>query len=126
MKRLIARVVIVVGLLVFIAGCGGGGDHNGNHDGAHNGDHGDATLVARNQSSVSIYYLYVSPSTSPSWGPDQLGTRILDPGETFQLDIILCDRDYDLKAEYADHVTAATRFNVFFECSVQVNWTLFD
>jgi hypothetical protein len=43
-------------------------------------------LVLVNNSSVTICYLYVSPSDSDNWGPDQFGEdTVLEPGATFTL-----------------------------------------
>jgi hypothetical protein len=40
-------------------------------------DEGDATVTVSNYSGVEACYVYISPSTSDSWGEDLLG-----PGET--------------------------------------------
>src|SRR5688572_13323870 len=35
---------------------------------------GDASLLVRNNSSHSVWYLYVASCSSPTWGSDQLGS----------------------------------------------------
>ena len=43
-----------------------------------------------NQSGFTIHELYVSPSGSTQWGPDQLGNTIIQPGGQFTLTDIAC------------------------------------
>jgi hypothetical protein len=49
-----------------------------------------------NQSNWEIHHLFLSPSSDPKWGPDQLGDDILKKGESLTLTNIDCD-DYDIK-----------------------------
>jgi hypothetical protein len=42
-----------------------------------------ASLVISNASAEQIYYIHMSPSTDPSWGPDLLGQDTLPVGATF-------------------------------------------
>ena len=55
-----------------------------------------ANVVVSNQSSFDIHNLYMSSSSDPEWGPDQLGELILGTGTTFTLTDIECDT-YDIK-----------------------------
>src|SRR5438105_5214885 len=55
-----------------------------------------ATIKVINQSKWEIHHLYLSPSSSKHWGPDQLGEEVLAKGESFTLKDIDCD-DYDIK-----------------------------
>ena len=48
-----------------------------------------ATFV--NHSSVDIQHIYLSPRGAESWGPDQLGQQVLQPGDSLQLSGIRCD-----------------------------------
>jgi len=43
------------------------------------GDCGEIEIVNQT-ASTSIWYVYISPSSDPDWGPDLLGTQILYPG----------------------------------------------
>ena len=48
-------------------------------------DQRDFSLV--NGSELTIMNAYVSPSASSNWGPDQLGSDILVPGDSYQLHV---------------------------------------
>ena len=50
---------------------------------------GAATFV--NHSSVDIHHIYLSPRDADSWGLDQLGQQVLQPGDSLQLSGIRCD-----------------------------------
>jgi len=56
---------------------------------------GRATVEIINDSSWDIYQLYISPSHTDEWGPDQLADAILAAGESLLIYDILCN-DYDL------------------------------
>ena len=78
-------------------------------------------LTVRNRSANPVYRLYVSPSNTERWGPDQLGNRVIFPGNEFTLTNIL-PREYDLKAvdEYGNEAVRR-QINVFSDRS----WTLY-
>jgi hypothetical protein len=57
-------------------------------------DTASATLI--NDSSYDIYALFISPSRSNNWGPDQLGDEVLEPGYSFTFSGLPCDT-YDMK-----------------------------
>ena len=40
-----------------------------------------------NNTGYTIYYLYVSRSDSGDWGPDRLGSSVLNSGEDFRVDV---------------------------------------
>jgi hypothetical protein len=42
----------------------------------------DSSLLVSNRSDFEIHEMYVTPSNSPSWGPDLLDGTILFPGES--------------------------------------------
>lgn len=54
---------------------------------------GGASVTVKNYSSWSIHYLYMSPSSVDSWGPDRLGSgvTISSNGGTYTLYGIACD-----------------------------------
>ena len=52
--------------------------------------------VLFNQSSYTIYSLYISPSASNDWGADQLGEQMIPPGGTFSIFGIPCGT-YDVR-----------------------------
>jgi len=45
---------------------------------------------------MSIYFLYLSPSSSSSWGPDQLGSQTIPIGGSFTV-VGMPPDTYDLK-----------------------------
>jgi hypothetical protein len=56
-----------------------------------------SSIKVVNRSLWSIYQLYLSPSSSSSWGDDQLGSSVItNSGGTFSLSSIPCD-SYDVK-----------------------------
>ncbi|HYE96362.1 MAG TPA: hypothetical protein VD962_09140 [Rubricoccaceae bacterium] len=62
---------------------------------------GTGTLIVENNTNTAIYYLYVSPCESNSWGNDQLGSNeTVQPGRrrSFQMPTGC----WDFKVEFAD------------------------
>ncbi len=57
---------------------------------------GHYTLLIENDSRYDIYYLYMSRTLEDNWGSDQLGSEVLDSGETFALGNIAAG-EYDVK-----------------------------
>lgn len=55
-----------------------------------------STVTITNKSSWQIDQLYMSPADSDEWGPDQLGDKVIKPGDSFALTDIPCNR-WDLK-----------------------------
>ncbi len=87
-------------------------------------DSGSATLRIVNNSSYTIYYVYISPSSSSTWGDDQLGESTIAPG--YYYDFTLTPDTYDLKAEASGHVLLATEYSVSFADGETKTWTLSD
>lgn len=111
-------------LALLAVGCGSDDD-----GAAQDGDDGldtepVATLIVRNESDLTVWYLYVSPSTSETWGPDQLGGDLLTPGESITVNDVPCDREYDFKAAGDRNVNLKTRRDTFLPCDETVVWTL--
>ena len=50
-----------------------------------------ATLEITNESSATIWELYVAPISALSWGLDELGATVLDPGESVLVFDVPCD-----------------------------------
>ena len=46
---------------------------------------GPAAIAISNSSNESIYYVYMSPVSQNTWGADQLGSEVLQPGQTLTL-----------------------------------------
>jgi hypothetical protein len=75
------------------------------------GGGGTATLTVVNNTGTTIFYLYISPSTSSSWGNDQLGASTIPAGGSFTFTGIT-PGNYDLKAEDSSHNVIKSVFNV--------------
>lgn len=56
----------------------------------------DNSVVVINQSSYVIHSLYISPTASDEWGPDQLGEDVIPPGGTMTFTGIHCGT-YDVR-----------------------------
>lgn len=75
------------------------------------------SVKVTNNSSLSIYFLYLSPTSSSSWGPDQLGSTTIPIGGSFTVYDIPPDT-YDLK------VTSSSGTNAFlYGISVYAGYT---
>jgi hypothetical protein len=82
---------------------------------------GSASLTLVNNSSDTVCYVYISPSTSSDWGADWLGaSETLSTGDsrTFSLEA----GTYDLKAEDCSHNEIASEFQQ--NISGDITWTL--
>lgn len=86
MKRL--GLVLALGLAACAADEGGGGGGGGGG--------GDSSLTIDNESSYTLIEINLSPTTSISWGPDLLGTEVLEPGDVLELSGIDCNT-YDIR-----------------------------
>lgn len=59
-------------LFLMLVGCGGGGDDTPPA----------GSIKVANSSSSSIYKIYLSPTSTTNWGPDQLGSNVVSSGKT--------------------------------------------
>lgn len=84
MKRLSTLLATTFALATLAAGCGGSDDEF------------DSTLTIRNNSSFAFIEINLSPVDSASFGPDLLGSDILEPGTELEISGIACD-DYDIR-----------------------------
>lgn len=83
-----------------------------------------ASLKVVNTSSITISYLYVSPSGSANWGPDQLGSHVIGTGQSFTLNNIPCPHSYDLKVQDLARTSEATRYAIPLTCGNTFTWTV--
>ena len=86
-----ASLAACVLLLSLTVACLGGGRN-------HTADGG---IQVFNDGSVSMRHLYVTPSTNPNWGADQLAPDTLLPGDALTV-TGLYPAFYDVRAEFAD------------------------
>jgi hypothetical protein len=69
---------------------------------------GNTTTNARrmlrvdNNTGIEVMYLYISPGSSSDWGPDVLGSGILNSGYYMQFTLNTTECMYDIKAELRD------------------------
>jgi len=79
---------------------GSGGSSGGAQPGGSQGG-GTITLTVRNATGGSIWYIYISPTTSSSWGDDWLGSSTLSAGESTTFSVPA--GSYDLRADDSSH-----------------------
>lgn len=81
------------------------------------------SLEIINNSSIDVWYVYISPSDSDEWGEDWLGSDTILAGESYTITGIE-PGTYDLKAEDSEHNTLVTEMGV--EIEGEMTWTLTD
>jgi hypothetical protein len=78
------------------------------------------SLTVTNQSAADIWYVYISPVTSDSWGDDWLGSSVLATGDSVVIDVP--KGEYDLAAADPSGEIVHTQFGVVLDRPQQ--WTL--
>ena len=63
------------------------------------GGGGQARLTVVNQTSETVCYMRISPTTSDTWGEDWLGSDMIPSGESYTWPAIAAG-SYDLRAEF--------------------------
>ncbi|MGB7926423.1 MAG: hypothetical protein WCF57_24490 [Pyrinomonadaceae bacterium] len=82
---------------------------------------GKAEFMIENQSDWAIHHLYLSSTDEQEWGPDQLGNKVLEPGGSYTLHSIPCDK-YDIKV--VDHDGDACVIEGITMCKDHTHWNL--
>ncbi len=103
-------ILAIAALACSTTGGGGGGRES-------------VSLTVVNNSSVDIWYVYISPSDQETWGDDWLGDHVIEAGESYTITGIQ-PGTYDLMAEDSDHNEIATEMDV--EMDGPITWTLSD
>lgn len=80
------------------------------------------SLFVINNSGLEICYLYVSPTTSDSWGDDQLGEDTIPSGSSYEIFDVPAGQ-YDLRAEACDGVNFAENYGADLS-SGDFEWTI--
>ena len=80
-----------------------------------------AEFMINNTSDWAIHHLYLSPENKDTWGPDQLGDKIIKSGESFTLKNIPCGK-YDIKV--VDEEDDACIFESIVMCKDHTHWDL--
>lgn len=76
-----------------------------------------------NNSSDTIWYLYIAPADSDSWGNDQLKSSTISPGNTFTITNIPAPGTYDFRVyRYSDY---ASLYDRYLDCS-GYSWNITD
>jgi hypothetical protein len=88
--------------------------------GGSSGGGGTASLTVYNNTSTTLCYMYISPTTSSSWGNDQLGSSTIPAGGSHTFSVPA--GSYDLKAEDCSHNTLSTQMGVYISGST--SWTV--
>ncbi|HEX8139450.1 MAG TPA: hypothetical protein VF544_17955 [Pyrinomonadaceae bacterium] len=74
-----------------------------------------------NKSRFTIYHLYLSPSANRRWGRDQLGRKVIKPGDSYTLNRIPCNL-YDIKV--VDQDGDACEIREVSMCRDHTHWDL--
>ena len=82
---------------------------------------GNGEFMIANKSRFTIYHLYLSPSANRRWGRDQLGRKVIKPGDEFTLNRIPCGL-YDVKV--VDQDGDACEIREVSMCRDHTHWEL--
>jgi len=80
-----------------------------------------ATLEVTNNSGTDVYYVYLSPSDSDSWGDDWLKDHVIANGETYAI-VGIPEGTYDVKAEDENNQVIETVWGA--DVTGGVTWTI--
>ena len=110
-----------------IGGVGGGGGGDGGSGDGGDGDHGGGTAtlnVINEHEDCSINEVYISLSSSDSWGSNVLTSGVVASGETASFTIGSCNNNIDLKAIMYCMTPAITikSMNNYLECGKTYTW----
>lgn len=83
----------------------------------------DSIVTIKNRSSWDIHELYLSSTDDDEWGPDQLGSQVIDSGGKFVLHSIPCDA-YDVRL--VDEDGDACVVEAVALCADQGDWVISD
>lgn len=81
------------------------------------------TISIDNDSSYAVHHVYLTPAHAVSWGPDQLGTDVLNPHEVALLSGLDCT-EYDLRL--VDHEGDECVVEDIDLCLQDAHWHLTD
>ena len=84
----------------------------------------DATIIVENNTSVAVFFLFISECDDDTWGEDELGSsETIAPGADRDFDVDAgC---YDLRAEFSDD-TFAEDFGIDVDEGDEFTWELVD
>lgn len=111
-KNRLGIISLLALVTLLVTGCGSTGTVVGG---------GSSYLDIVNRADASIWYLYISPCSSNSWGDDQLGSDVIIQGETYRF--WMTPGCWDLRAETSDG-RETERFGVQMGYSDGKTWTI--
>lgn len=118
----IAFVLVALLGVLLLSGCDNLLSSDDDSGGGDSGDSGYASVTVYNYTDVTIWYLYITPSSSSDWGPDQLGSSTIPSGGAFTVNNIPAGT-YDLRAvDYYGYNYYAS--DQVLEGGHSYNWTL--
>jgi hypothetical protein len=79
-----------------------------------------ASLTVVNSTNESVWYIYITPATSDSWGEDWLGSDVLMPGDSHT--ILVAEGSYHLAAANSSGDIVGETHNTYL--SGEMQWTL--
>jgi hypothetical protein len=110
--RIALFAVVAIGLAVALSGC------------AFFFDSSDASVRIVNNSGYTVYYVYISPTSSGTWGSDWLGTTTtISDGSSYTVTGIT-PGTYDLQARGMLGSVIETAMGVVLEAGQSYAWTL--
>ena len=87
---------------------------------------GNGAVQVVNNSSATICYVYISPSTSTEWGEDQLGAEnTIPPGSSFTVQNIP-PGTYDFRADDCSNTQIDVEQGITVNAGQTVTWTFTD
>lgn len=84
---------------------------------------GDSQITLRNHSSWVLHELYLSPVDEEEWGPDQLGSEVIDTNGEFLLTDVPCEV-YDVRL--VDEDGDACVLDAVALCNHDASWDIRD
>jgi hypothetical protein len=87
---------VLISIALFATACGPPPNNPPPTTGAPTGVDTSSSFTITNGTNYTIVYLYMSPTSQSTWGPDQLGSNVLSPGASITLTGISCDA-YDIR-----------------------------
>ena len=97
-----SKLILASATLALMVGCGGSATAGGGRGTTvASMDANRVSVSIHNGSSQVVCYLRISPVSDPNWGPDQLGSHVLNPGDSYVTAIPT--GGWDFRAEDCSH-----------------------
>ena len=97
-RSLVLALALVLALMLALTGCGGKSASSSRRRSNDDEDRNPTIEVSiENSSGYKLYQVFISPSSSSSWGDDLLNGDILRPGNSTDLTVEGEEGDYDIR-----------------------------